>query len=535
MSSAANWPRPSVVCGSLATAASLLLVIMVVSPSLCNSWFVRGVTTSGAVLHTLSGICILLYARESVRLGLLFAAFTFLLTLLSLMQYIPQLDLQIDQEVAAATLGMCSAHFQRTPPNLAVTIFTLSTAFVLWPTTLRHPDRLFLAAFITLIGMSIAVITLYGHVIDAETAFGWGQYTSASPHSASLSLLVGLGFLFLVWEEVAIDQARFKRLWRSMMLFSVSWVLLMSLLSAAIGIWPLAERLSEIQLGTASVTYALSSHISQVVIASTLIALFGSSVLFLFLRIFYKHFLRLQGMIVSSASKLSAELEARTKSEMRLAAALLEKETLIQEVHHRVNNNLQVIASMVRMQLRRTPSEATKDQLSDTYRRVQSLSLLHQLIYRSDRLSEISAQDYFKEIGESVVAIDESGRNFPISVSAEDLYLSPDQALPCGLIVSELIANSVQHGFPQDGNGNGNVTSKPTIYVKADVNGESISLVVGDNGVGFETPVSQENPRTLGMRLVNMMAAQLDGSISWEGSGGTVCKISFNREHSADE
>lgn len=512
-----------VVCGGLGALWAVVLIaagMWEVGPA-----WVAGpqVTASSCVLLLLTSLALLAFALGSETLGITLTSLALLVSTLSLIQYIPGLEFGLDQAAAARSLGLPASPFRRLPPNVAVAFLTLSLALLIREGTPKFPDSIFISAFCALIAMAIGALAAYGYIIGAQAAIGWGRYTSASPQIVVAILAMSIGTLLFLWHGIAVDDIRFRGLWRSLMFFSVSWLLLISLLSASFGILPLAERLIELQPDMAA--EALGMRISWIALGSTMIGLVGSAVLFLFLRVFYHHFLRLQSLVMETANRLRGELSARVEFEEQLHRALQEKEALLKEVHHRVKNNLQVISSLLRMQLRRTETDDTRSQLEDTFRRIQSIALLHQILCSSERISEINLKRYIEELVASVRDTDEQRTGTKILVNGADVFLTADQALPCGLIVSELITNALHHAFTET-NGGG----EPQVSVSAEQRGENITIKVRDNGVGIPADLELKRPRSLGLRLINMLSNQLRGEVSFARDHGTTCTISFPKE-----
>jgi len=195
------------------------------------------------------------------------------------------------------------------------------------------------------------------------------------------------------------------------------------------------------------------------------------------------------------------DLRERRRLEAALRDSLDEKVTLLQEVHHRVKNNLQIVSSLVNMQADRLTDPAAREALTECSHRVRAMSLVHQILYGSDELSNIPLHEYASTLAQHLRAsIDPrcelTLRLAPVRVSLED-------AIPCGLILNELLTNAIKYGRGADG--------RCLIAVELQADGEGFELGVLDSGPGFVLPVPQGS---LGVQLVQALARQLRGRLS---------------------
>lgn len=201
--------------------------------------------------------------------------------------------------------------------------------------------------------------------------------------------------------------------------------------------------------------------------------------------------------------------------------ALREKEVLLREIHHRVRNNLQVISSLFSLQRATTTNEELRSMLDDSKNRVQSIATVHELLYRSSSLAEVAFDDYLHELVESIRG-SYGGARVRVEVQAAGIRLDADRAVPCALLVGELVSNSFKHAFP-DGVG--------TIAVRArreEPNG--IVFEVEDDGRGIPSGVDWSTSKSLGLRLVGMFVRQLGGTIELDRSHGTRFVVRFPLE-----
>ncbi|MBI1356914.1 MAG: PAS domain S-box protein [Acidobacteria bacterium] len=208
--------------------------------------------------------------------------------------------------------------------------------------------------------------------------------------------------------------------------------------------------------------------------------------------------------------------------ERTLRAALQDKEILLREVHHRVKNNLQVISSLLSLQARATQDEEVRRAFDESQHRIQSMALIHEQLYESTDFSDVDFPEYIRQLAQRLFRSYQvrPGR-VELETSIGDVRLGVDVAVPCGLIVNELLSNSLKHGFPNDEQGliRINVESMPD---------KSVLLTVSDNGVGLPPEIGFWSTKTLGLRLVRSLVRQLDGEIELEGPPGAEFRIRFS-------
>jgi PAS domain S-box-containing protein len=215
------------------------------------------------------------------------------------------------------------------------------------------------------------------------------------------------------------------------------------------------------------------------------------------------------------------DITERKWAEEQIRAALLEKEILLKEVHHRVKNNLQVVASMLRLQARYLEDAKAKAMFEDSQRRVASMSLIHEKLYRSKDLARIDFREYITELVDNVTALNGGGSHRrEVRLDVGEVRLDVNKGIPCGLIINELVSNALRHGFPEGRDG------EVTVSMHRDESG-GIALSVKDNGVGFPGHIDFRNTKSLGMQLVVSLVSQLDGTIELDRSEGTAFKIAF--------
>jgi two-component sensor histidine kinase/integral membrane sensor domain MASE1 len=202
-------------------------------------------------------------------------------------------------------------------------------------------------------------------------------------------------------------------------------------------------------------------------------------------------------------------------------ASLREKEVLLQEIHHRVKNNLQVISSLINMQARAFNGEAGRAALEECQARVQTISLIHEKLYQASDYSRVPFDDYVRTLADNVFMTGGGLRgNLALKLDLEEVSLPMDKAIPCGLILNELMTNTLKHAFPDDRPGTISVALRRT-------SDREMVVSVADDGTGAEPGSAAESFDTLGMRLVSALADQLNGRMDVSRRGGTRVSIAF--------
>jgi PAS domain S-box-containing protein len=203
-----------------------------------------------------------------------------------------------------------------------------------------------------------------------------------------------------------------------------------------------------------------------------------------------------------------------------------QRETLLQEVHHRVKNNLQVVSSLINIQFSRTDDIASRNSLSECAARVQAIALIHAMLYQTHDYLHISFSEYAHRLAHNVFSAADGAPNsdrISLELAIDDVDLHVDQAVPCGLILNELITNALKHGFPNDRRG--------IVRVALSVASPNrLCLVVQDNGVGLPADVHPLEAKSVGMQLVRALAKQLRSSLQLEQNEWTSFKLEFSSE-----
>jgi two-component sensor histidine kinase/integral membrane sensor domain MASE1 len=205
---------------------------------------------------------------------------------------------------------------------------------------------------------------------------------------------------------------------------------------------------------------------------------------------------------------------------LRLRASLEEKETLLKEIHHRVKNNLQIVYSLINLQSRHVDDPKTLEGLRDCRERVRAMAMVHEKLYRSRDLGRINFGDYIEELTGGL-AQTYGHEGVRIEVDAEGVRLGIDEAVPCGLMIHELVSNSLKHAFSGGRGGH--------VWVTLEHAGEAgLKLEVRDDGVGFPPGLDFQESSSLGLQLVCSLARQLSGEIRREDAHpGTAFVVTF--------
>ncbi|MCZ7406428.1 MAG: PAS domain S-box protein, partial [Candidatus Methanoperedens sp.] len=218
----------------------------------------------------------------------------------------------------------------------------------------------------------------------------------------------------------------------------------------------------------------------------------------------------------------SADLTERKRAEEKIEASLKEKETLLREIHHRVKNNMQIVSSLLGLQAESIKEEKYLEMFRDSRNRIMSMYIIHEKLYRSRDLEKIEFNEYIRDLANGLLQSHgvEAGK-VELNINVGDTSLGIDFAIPCGLIINELITNSLKYAFPDGREGKISILLHP-------LDKNMFELAVSDNGVGFPGGVDFRKTESLGLRLVTILAEnQLHGQIDLNRTGGTEFRIKF--------
>ncbi|MBU2513516.1 cache domain-containing protein [bacterium] len=220
------------------------------------------------------------------------------------------------------------------------------------------------------------------------------------------------------------------------------------------------------------------------------------------------------------------DITDRKLAEEKIKASLKEKEVLLQEIHHRVKNNMQVIASLLKLQSNSINDIQIKDALKESQNRVYAMSAIYEILHHSDDLSQIDLKFYLSKMGRMLLqTYSIIPGKISLNIESDNIRLNIDKASPLGLVFNELISNSLKYAFPENGTG--------TVNVSVKLQGEECELIVWDDGVGMKKEFDWRTSTTLGLQLVRTLVEnQLDGSIELVSGDGAKFLIRFNTKES---
>jgi two-component sensor histidine kinase len=225
---------------------------------------------------------------------------------------------------------------------------------------------------------------------------------------------------------------------------------------------------------------------------------------------------RLVNKLEKKMLALEKEVTKRKRVEEQIKASLREKEVLLQEIHHRVKNNMQIISSLIKLQTKQIKDEKALETLKSTQNRVHSMAAIHDRLYQSKNFARVDFGEYVQSLTVhlfSVYRIDPKA--IKLNKKIKDVFLHVNSAIPCGLIINELVSNSLKHAFPAGKKG------EIKIFMHH-LNKNEIELIVSDNGIGLPKGMDFRDPDSLGLHLVTILAEdQLHGDIKLDRTKGT--------------
>jgi len=225
-----------------------------------------------------------------------------------------------------------------------------------------------------------------------------------------------------------------------------------------------------------------------------------------------------EGAIISSE-----DITEQKRAEQKIRASLKEKEVMLQEIHHRVKNNMQVILSLLRLQFGGIKSKRLQELYKEVMTRIKSIALIHDKLYRQKNLMRIDFSEYINDLTTHLFFVyDVNKSKIRLNLDVRDVHLDINKGIPCGLIINELVSNSLKHAFP------GDMSGYITVKMNKSKKGNYV-LTVKDTGTGLPESIFNLNKsKTLGLQLVNDLVAQLKGSINIENTAeGATFNITF--------
>jgi PAS domain S-box-containing protein len=216
---------------------------------------------------------------------------------------------------------------------------------------------------------------------------------------------------------------------------------------------------------------------------------------------------------------LNQTLEQRViERTQQLNALLKEKDILLREIHHRVKNNLQIITSLLNLQSRYVKDEPTLAAIRESQNRIKAMALVHEKLYQAENIAQINLDDYTRFLGTGLIQFyGVKSRRITFTTDIGDINVDINMAIPLGLIINELISNSLKYAFPD--------REKGEIFVSVLKENHTLSVLVKDDGIGIPADLDWRNTESLGLRLVISLVEQLDGTIELNRTGGTAFTI----------
>ncbi|TGL97063.1 response regulator [Leptospira barantonii] len=211
------------------------------------------------------------------------------------------------------------------------------------------------------------------------------------------------------------------------------------------------------------------------------------------------------------------EISDRERAEDALKNSLREKEVLLREIHHRVKNNLQIVSSILNLQSNYITDSRSFELFEDAQSRIKSIALIHELLYQNKDLAQMDFKEYLYNLTTNLLRTYRVNSEINFEIEADPIFLTLDSAIHCGLIVTELVTNSLKYGFKG--------REKGTIYISIRNLEEGFVLTVGDDGVGFPEDIDFSRTESLGLQLVNILSEQIGATLTLEKGEGTKFKL----------
>ena len=225
---------------------------------------------------------------------------------------------------------------------------------------------------------------------------------------------------------------------------------------------------------------------------------------------------------VVEATGMGFDITENKKNEERISQSLKEKDVLLKEVHHRVKNNMQVISSILNLQSSYVRDAYALNLLKECQNRIKSMAFIHESLYQTKNFESVNFSEYVTTLSKNLVhTYSINTKKIKLILTLDDLMLNLDASIPCGLIINEIISNSLKYAFPDNRDG--------IIFVTLRVDKNKVKIEVGDNGVGIPENVDIKNTQTLGLQLVDTLVEQISGTLKLNRSKGTIFSIEFNK------
>jgi PAS domain S-box-containing protein len=228
---------------------------------------------------------------------------------------------------------------------------------------------------------------------------------------------------------------------------------------------------------------------------------------------------------VKEVSGIGHDITEKKDAESKIKQSLKEKEVLLKEVHHRVKNNLQVISSLLNLQSSYVSDKKVIELLKESQNRIKSMSFIHESLYQSDDFSKVKFATYIQHLTSNLLlSYNPKGKKISLKQKIDDVFLNLDLAIPCGLIINELVSNSLKYAFVKKGKG------ELVLSIKVDKK-DNVKILITDNGSGLPREIDYRNTQSLGLQLVMVLVSQLKGTIKLDNKKGAKFAITFNKRN----
>jgi two-component sensor histidine kinase len=216
------------------------------------------------------------------------------------------------------------------------------------------------------------------------------------------------------------------------------------------------------------------------------------------------------------------EKELRS-TQIKVAESLKEKEVLLSEVHHRVKNNLAIISSLLQLEAYNIKDPLVQESLFGSVLRIQSMAMIHEMLYKYENFSKIPLDNYLRKLGETISELYKDKQNARLELNLVETDIKISQAIPLALIVTECITNSYKHAFSD--------TNNPgLIFISTTLKQDVLAVQIGDNGQGLNDLEKIMNSDSLGISLIHNLTSQLNGTLDIQNDGGLRITLKFTLE-----
>jgi len=216
------------------------------------------------------------------------------------------------------------------------------------------------------------------------------------------------------------------------------------------------------------------------------------------------------------------DITEQKKYEEEIYTSLKEKHVLLQEIHHRVKNNLAVVSGLIQLQMYETDDKVVRETLQESESRIQTMALIHEKLYKSQNLSRISCQSYIGDLVETIRSTNDMPKEITVHKDIDDIQLGINKAVPFALLINEVVTNAFKHAFKN--------REKGEIHIKLQSNGDQLEAEVRDDGIGLPDDLDPEHQDSLGMKLIHNFMRQLDAEGQLGSDNGTYLELSFDIE-----